>query len=313
MPFRQITTALILFGAIMGCYGDTIIIGLGPPPPPPPPPPKVYPVTVPGPFTIDECASVDIQLDPTNSFGDPVTYSATASNGTVTIDGTSMTYTPKTNSFLYSDQINFSANDPWVGSSFTGTISITFTPVPGPPVVSFTVSPLISFLGATNPVILCASNSQLVAINVDGSGTFDLDLLPAYLSWYDGTNCILTNATSGTAWLAPGHHTLSVVATDNTFTNSANTTFDVLTPGAAANDVETFVGQLPWGRKYILKLQRPLFKAAAWYDAGKPHKAYIEVYDLSRFIQQHQSWDPFVMTEMQNAVGDILVQLPAKN
>ncbi len=301
---RPLTATLIFFSAIMACRGLEETLWF-------PPPGPAAPVAIPGPFTIGEGTSLVIQLDPTNSIGNPVAYTASASNGTVKIDGTTLTYTPNTNAFVFADQISLTAEDLSFYGFAGGTIFVEFTPVPGPPVMIFTVSPLANFPGATNPVILCSSNTQLVSLELNGSGTYDPNLVPVSLSWYDGTNCLLAGATSGTAPFNPGAHTISLCGTDGTFTNSASETIEILTPSAATQDLETFIGQLPVKKGTRRDLQRIVSKAHRWTDLGKSQRAYIELQDLQRKLERHDLIDPLSSTEIWNAAQQIMDQLPA--
>ena len=271
MQLRPLITTLVLSLAILDCYGDGII-SFGPPPPPPP---SGAPVAIPGPFITDQYTPVLIPFPSTNTAGDAVTYTATAQGGTVEVNGAFMTYTPDTNQYFLGGSISFTALDTVNNLSSSGSVTINFIYIPGPPIINFTVSPLINnFPGATNPVIIVTSNGASAAVTFDDAGTVTRDDTTPYVEWYEGTNLFGGNIDSGWISEGAGVHTITLWATDNLFTNSVSETFEVITPSTAAMDMENFVEQQGLSKKESRPLKRILSKAAHWADLNKPHRAY---------------------------------------
>jgi hypothetical protein len=307
---RGVATILVLFGGITSCWASSGISRL--PPNLPPPPPPGAPVTVPGPFQTDEYTPVTIQLDATNSIGDSVSYRAYAGAGTVQVDGTVMTYTPFTNHFFMGDTITFYALDfstsPYF-SVFSAGISISGTPVAGPPVISFNISEFGSFPGTTNPVVFPTNGPALISF--DCVGTYSTELLPVIDSWYEGTNCVYHNEQYGGLWEYPGTHTITLSATDGISTNSESATFEVLAPGAASAYLENFVNQSALTPKTTRRLGSMLFKASNWFNKGRVRRGYVELSDFQKRIQSGKdALDPALATELENAAQEIINALP---
>lgn len=305
---QRFVPVAILFTAV-ACRGQVIISFWFPPPPPPPP----ITVTVPGPFTTDQYTPVTIQLDTNDSIGNAVTYSASASNGTVEIQGYLMTYTPDTNRFFQGDTITFNAIETQImyGVYFPHVVfTENITLLPAQPVISFTLSPAVNFPGAVDPVVICASNNQPVSVEFDGSGTVSTNSLPISGTWYEGTNCILTNAQSGSIFESLGSHTITMTATDGVLTNSGSETFDVITPGSAVANLENYVAQSGVPPKNGRQLQRILFKTSMWLDKGKERRAYIELFDLRKKLQsRHDPVSPEMTTNLVTGAQEIMNKL----
>jgi hypothetical protein len=308
---QRFVPVAILFAAAAACRGVGIIVW-GPPPPPPPPP---ITVSIPGPFTTDQYTPVTIQLDTNDSVGNPVFYTASASNGRVEIQGYSMTYTPDTNRLFQGDTITFNASETQITYGvyishvvFTGNITV----LPTQPIISFTLSPAVNLPGAVNPVVICASNNQQVLVEFDDSGTGMVSTNPFPLSesWYEGTNCILTDARSGSILESLGSHTITMTATDFVVTNSGSETFDVITLGSAVTNLENYVAQSGVSQKNEQQLQRILFKASVWLDKGKERRAYIELFDLQKKLQsRHDLVSPELATNLVTGAQEIMDKL----
>ena len=257
-----------------------------------------------------------MQLDANDSIGNSVTYTASALHGMVEIQGYLMTYTPDTNHFFEGDTITFNAIETpliygfyWPTVVFTGHITV----LPAQPIVSFTLSP-INFPGAVNPVVMCASSNQSVLVEFDGSGTLSTNSFPISETWYDGTNCILANAQSGSIFESLGSHTITMSATDGVLTNCGSETFDVITLGTAVTNLENYVAQSGVPRKKERQLQRILFKSAVWLDKGKERRAYNELLDLQRKLQsRHDPVAPETTTNLVTGVQEIMNRLSTAN
>jgi hypothetical protein len=300
----------------MSCCASSEITGIDPglwnPPPktPPVPPPPGAPVTVPGPFQTDEFTPIVIQLDPTNSIGDPVAYSGYAGYGAVQIDGTVMTYTPNTNHFFMGDTITFFARDISTGLVFTASFSISGTPVAGPPVIVYRISEFGSFPGATNGVLFPA-DGQPALIYVNSIGSFSTELLPVTPSWYDGTNCILNNQPSGGLQVYAGAHTITLSVTDGISTSSESKSFEILSPASASAYLGDFVNQSGLAPKTTRRLSSMLFKASSWLSKGKVRRGYVELSDFQKRIYSGKdSLDPTLGFELDNAAQEIINNLP---
>lgn len=242
-----------------------------------------------------------------------MTYTASASNGTVEIQGYLMTYTPDANRFFQGDTITFNAIETQIMYGvyvphvvFTGNITV----LPAQPVISFTLSPAVNFPGAVNPVVICASNNQPVLVAFDGSGTVSTNSLPISETWYEGTDCILTNAQSGSIFESLGSHTITMTATDGVLTNSGSETFEVITPGSAVTNLENYVAQSSLSEKSSRELQRILSKAEKWADEGKQRRAYIELFDLQKKLQsRHNPVSPDISTNLVTGAQEIMDNL----
>lgn len=265
------------------------------------------PIIVPGPFSTDQYTPLLIQFPPTNIIGDPVTYTATATGGTVEVDGLDMTYTPNTNKYFLGGTISFTAWDTVNKAGIPSILTINVIYIPGPPIVTFTLTPLTNFPGVTNPVILCASNGAPAPVVFDDSGTVTRDDQPPYVEWYDGTNRIGGNVGDGWIAEAPGAHTITLWATDYTYTNSLSETFEIITASTAATDLENFIDQSGVPKKEGRPFKRILFKTAHWAAVGRPRRAYIELSDFERKLQSRQNpLDPALTTELETAAQQVM-------
>jgi len=247
----------------------------------------------------------------TNTVGDPVTYAAAAQDGTVEVNGAFITYTPDPNNYFLGDTLFFSALDTDTGLSYSSSVTINFIYIPGPPIINFTISPLITdFPGATNPVIIVASNGVPAAVTLDDTGTVTRDDTIPYVEWYDGTELVLSNEASGSLSELPGVYTITLWATDSLFTNSVSETFEVITASTAITDVKSFIEQLGLDRKDSAPLKRMLSKAIRWEGAGKPHRAYIDLSDFKRRLQRRNNpIDPTTTTQLETAAQEIMDKL----
>jgi hypothetical protein len=306
--FKRFVPVAILFAALAVGRGDIIIV-YGPPPPPPPPP---ITVTVPGPFITDQYTPVATQLDTNDSVGNTVTYTASASNGTVEIQGYLLNYTPDTNRFFQGDTITFNAIETQIMYGiyishvvFTGKITV----LPAQPVISFALSP-VNLPGSINPVVICTSNNQTVLVEFDGSGTVSTNSLAISETWYEGTNCILTNTQSGSIFESLGSHTITMIATDGVLTNSGSETFDVITLGSAVTNLENYVAQSGVPKKSGRQLQRILSKTSLWLGKGKERRAYIELSDLQKKLKsRHDPVGPEMTTNLVMGAEEIMSRL----
>lgn len=307
MQLRPLITTVVLLGAIIGCYGAEVISHWPYSPPPPPAPPSGAPVIIPGPFTTDQYTPVLIQFPPTNTVGDPVTYTASARGGTVEVDGLDMTYTPNTNQYFLGGAISFTALDTVSNLPFSGSIFINFIYIPGPPIVAFTISPLTNFPGVTNQVIICASDGQPARIFFDDWGTVTRFEETPYVQWYEGTNLIGGNGEYGWVSEYPGVHTITLWATDFTYTNSLSETFEVITASTAATDLENLINESGVVEKDSRPFKRILFKAANWAAIGQPRRAYIELSDFERILRaRNNPLEPALTAELENAAQQIM-------
>ena len=309
MQIRPLVGALILFGAITGCYADGIISFW---PPPPGSPPSGAPIAVPGPFITDQYTPVLIAFPATNSIGDPVTYTATAAQGgTVEVDGAFMTYTPDPSQYFLGGSISFSALDTVSDLAFTGVVDINFIYIPGPPIIDFTISPLInSFPGASNPVIIVPSNSVPAELTFDDSGTITRDDTAPFVQWSEETNVIAGDVNNGSISESPGVYSITLWATDNLFTNSESETFEVITASTAIMDLRNFIDQLGLDRRDSAPFRRMLSKAARWEGAVRPHRAYIDLSDFKRRLQRRNDpIDPKTAMQLETAAQEIMDKL----
>src|SRR5262249_43529948 len=155
---------------------------------------------------------------------------------------------PFTNHFFMGDTIIFRARDVSNGLYFSANISITGTPVAGPPVITFNIPVFDSFPGATNPVIFPAGGQPLWVL-FNCLGTYSTELLPVVPSWYEGSNLVSYDALYGWFWEYPGLHTITLSASDGVLTSSASQTFEVLSAGSASAHLEDYLNQFAMAQK----------------------------------------------------------------
>ena len=137
----------------------------------------------------DEDTAATLTLSGTDADGDALTFAVTQpANGTVTLSGTTASYTPNAN-FNGSDSFTFTANDGTVNSN-TATVSITVNPVNDAP--------------TANPGTASTVEGQGVAFNLSGSDP-DGDALTYTISTQPSNGTVIQSGAS-VSYLPTGNY-----------------------------------------------------------------------------------------------------------
>ncbi|MEZ5744263.1 MAG: tandem-95 repeat protein [Sphingomonadaceae bacterium] len=246
-------------GGTILLVGAILLVGLGiaalasggnddndiPVPPPPPPPPNEAPtVTVDADaLTVDEDTSGTVTVTTDDADGDTVTVTGAADNGTVTVDGGTVTYAPDAD-FNGTDTVTITASD-GNGGTATTTVTVTVNPVNDAPVFPGATASLstdeetpvsgdlstgttdadgdtLTYAKATDPA------NGAVVVNADGTFTytpetdfFGVDTFDVTVDDGNGGTATATvevtvNNVNDAPVAGPGNDTSLTVATDET-------------------------------------------------------------------------------------------------
>jgi hypothetical protein len=196
--------------------------------------PNTVPVAVSGAANTDENQAVQIQLNGSAPSGQPFTFAVgQPSNGNVSLNGSTATYTP-TRYFFGTDSFTFTVDDGYLTSA-PATVTVTVQHVNQPPVVTLT---------APSTVNENAPGVSIAATVVDPDGD------PVTLDWSATYGHLAANGTSATfsADDGPAVATVSLTATDNhgaVGTGQATIAINNVQPSVSAGLAQTQYWGLP--------------------------------------------------------------------
>ncbi|HEX4607948.1 MAG TPA: Ig-like domain-containing protein [Urbifossiella sp.] len=201
--------------------------------------------------------TVGVLGNDTDADGDPLTVAAvgTAGHGTVTTDGTTVTYTPAAN-WSGTDSFTYTVSDGNGGFS-SATVTVTVTPVNRPPVGAADTYSVAAGAALTVPAAGVLANDSdpdgdpLTAVLVSGPANGTVVLHPdgsftyTPAAGFQGADQFVYRASDGTSTSADIVVTLRVVpgnrppvGVDDSYTAASGTVLRVNTPGVLANDTD---------------------------------------------------------------------------
>ena len=193
------------------------------------------------------------------------------------------------------------------GNSRQCTFKVTVHPGNLPPVPNVEVSPLASFPGYTNLIVI-APNAQSTSVTFDGSKSYDPDDTNFLFFWYEGTNLLSTNAVCSEL-LTTGTHEITLLLND-TFpygTNTAVAQVEVVTPAEAVGILIDMVNRSNLGDKNKQPLLASLEAAAASFERGNVAPALHQLEAFEKKVRtQIEPFAPAVAADLLRAAESLI-------
>jgi hypothetical protein len=192
-----------------------------------------------GTFTVYEDAPLTNQLPALDLDGDPLIFSlvsnVTTGGLTVGADG-QFTYLPLPNK-SGTASFSFKVNDGSLDSA-PATIQLNIIPVNDPPVAVIQIAPLSSLFDADTNLHILSPNNSNATVLLDGSLSSDVETDPLSYAWFTGPDLWPVAAGEAAAVeLEVGQHTITLLVDDGQDTGTAQVTLEIITPGAAVDQL----------------------------------------------------------------------------
>ena len=181
-----------------------------------------------------------------------------------------------------------------------------------PPVGRISVGPLAKLPGVSGPDIIAPNNTAATVI-LDGSQSTDADGDPLEYVWQEGGSIIGAGVVVS-ATLAPGPHTLTLLVSDGTDTESVGVTVQVITPADAVGLVQAYLVGLGLAGEKSDPLGASLGAAAASFQRSSVSSAVNQLRAFENKVRaQIAPIDPALAQELTDAAEQIIgaVTVPA--
>jgi hypothetical protein len=288
----------MMLSALSPCYAENlplIVIGSS----------NQVPVAVSQSVLLAEDTSIVIHFTASDPEGDPLTYRVSqpfhgdlnGEGGSLIGGSADIVYHPDTN-YFGEDNFLFFVSDS--SASTLVNINITVTPSPDPPFALINILRSAGFVGFTNPVVITSDCNQNGNIVFDGSLPSDPDNDLLSFTWMEDTN-ILAFSPVMTNSLISGIHTLTLSVNDGTYSNSAISTFQVITPCEAIASIETVLetALLPLKRKKSAALSLQVVKLAL--SKNRNHRA-------RKYLQRFQHEVSSHIAPVDSGLAEVLIK-----